>query len=60
MARSRGTFVNKDVTSKEIKTSESKIRLPESELNKSKLLAMWLLVFSRLSEMMSCKKEANE
>jgi len=46
-------LVNRDVTSREIKMSESRTRLPESELYKSKLFVVFLLEFSS-------KKEARE
>jgi len=59
-ARSRGTLVKRDVTSKVIKMSESRTCLPESELYKLKLSVECLLAFSRVSDIMSCKNETME
>jgi len=58
--RSRGTFVKRDVTSKEINTSVSRTRFFESTLYNSKLFAIQLLFFSRLMEIISCREEDNE
>jgi len=57
IARSIDMLVN-NTASNEIKISDSKIFLPESDLYNSKLLLTWLVLKVKFSEIILCMKVA--